>query len=197
MRFPATCPAWVSASLDVLGLQGRLSGVAPEVMAAICKFTSGYAAAIPNSAGYGGYFGIGAALTYSGRSMTAAQLETPATFGAQATLAASVLAGYGLALGAALDRYSGGAALAAYVATATGADLAGPVTQTGDITSKGAQMGVSITDTMIAVTGVSDGHKFVFTCPITERTQASAWSVMDLTDVANAQNVADANAFTS
>ena len=61
----------------------------------------------------------------------------------------------------------------------------------------GGTVGVTIQTGLIVVTGVSNGHKFLFTCAAKTRENASAWSIMDLSDVATGQHVADASTFTS
>jgi len=58
-------------------------------------------------------------------------------------------------------------------------------------------MAVTIATGIVAVDGVSGGHKFLFTAPVAQRSTAADWSIMDLSDVATLQHVAGAENFTS
>lgn len=77
-------------------MQGKLSGVNPMILGAIAQEESNFeiAGAGYNSAGYGGYFGLGAYNYPGGNSETVAQLETnsPAAFNQQAITAAAEFA---------------------------------------------------------------------------------------------------------
>lgn len=58
-------------------------------------------------------------------------------------------------------------------------------------------MAVTIGTGIIAVTGVSAGHKMLFTAPVADRATAADWSIMDLSDAAVLQHVQGATSFTS
>lgn len=64
------------------------------------------------------------------------------------------------------------------------------------LTPEVASMSVTIATGIVAVTGVSNGHKFLMTAPVDTRAEAAAWSVLDLTDVAASQHVTEATDFT-
>lgn len=137
LHFPATCPATIRTRLQALAKAGQLSGVAPQVLAAICRFTSNYGqpTLAVNATDFGGYFGqhVGWAYPTRPQGFTAAELTTPSMFWAQAEVAAATLAGYMTTLGPALATYASGTVsgweqteLVRYVAGATGADMTGP-----------------------------------------------------------------------
>lgn len=58
-------------------------------------------------------------------------------------------------------------------------------------------MGVTINTGLIAVDGVSGGHKLLFTVPVADRATARDWSIMDLSDAARLQGVTGVTNFTS
>ena len=155
LHFPATCPATIRTRLEALAKAGHLSGVAPQVLAAICRFTSNYGqpTLAVNATDFGGYFGQHVGWAYPGRpqGFTAAELTTPIMFWAQAEVAAATLAGYGLRLGPALATYASGSVagwqqtgLVRYVAGATGADMTGPTVTPPK--KEGRRMGIGILD---------------------------------------------------
>lgn len=83
-------PSWQRQILTTLAGKGQLSGVNPTDLAAIdVAESSGQGGAI-NSAGYGGFFGLGSASTYPTGTTTPAMLKTggAAGFAAQAPIAA-------------------------------------------------------------------------------------------------------------
>ena len=140
LRYPPTAPPPVVATLDVLAATGKLSGVAPQVLAAMCRFTSNYGqpALAINATGFGGFFGQHVGWVYPGRpqGFTRTELLTPLTFGLQAQVAAATLVSYKQpTLGEALSTYARGTivgwpttGLVTYVQQATGAAVHGPVT---------------------------------------------------------------------
>ncbi len=213
MKWPPGTPATIRSQLTALAENDQLSGIAPQILAAICRFTSnwGLTGLGINATGYGGYFGQHVTWAYPTRpqGFTDAELVTPGTFGAQARVAAATLASYGAPLGPSLSVYVSGTRthttdpFVRYVLESTGATGAGPVTQQGTPVvipplPEGADpMAVTIGTGIIAVTGVSGGHKMLFTVPVADRETALDWSVMDLSDVAGLQHVAGAASFTS
>lgn len=58
-------------------------------------------------------------------------------------------------------------------------------------------MATAIGTGYIVVTGVATGHKFCFTAPIADRASTTAWSIVDLRDVAKTAGIADTTTFTS
>lgn len=213
MNWPTGTPPTIRSQLQALAAAHQLSGVAPQILAAICRFTSnwGLTGLAVNGTGYGGYFGqhIGWAYPTRPQGFTDAELVTPATFATQARVAAATLASYGAPLAQALAIYVSGMRtrttdpFVRYVLEATGATGAGIVTQSGGTPvvpplPKGVSpMAVTIGTGIIAVTGVSAGHKMLFTVPVADRATAADWSIMDLSDAAVLQHVQGATSFTS
>lgn len=191
MTWPPAAPQWVRSALSAL----TLSGVPPEVMAAICQFTSSFGQPRLgiNQTGFGGYFGQHVGWSYPTRpqGFTRTELLSPSMFTIEAEVAAATLASYGVPLGHALLIYSGqSTAFVHFVLTVTGApgtlELGGKPP-----TMRRETMGVSISTGIVAVDGVTTtGHKFVCTVPLATRADAHKWSVMDLTDAAKLQGVA-------
>jgi hypothetical protein len=138
MKWPTGTPPNIRSQLQALADAHQLSGVAPQILSAICKYTSnwGLTGLGINSTGFGGYFGQHVGWSYPGRpqGFTAAQLTTPNTFPTQAKVAAATLAGYGWSLAASLAIYVSGSPVnvtsgfVQYVLASTGANGAGPVT---------------------------------------------------------------------
>lgn len=87
----ANIPSWETTDLNTLAASNQLSGVSPQVLAAIAQAESGGQGGAINSEGYGGYFGIGASADYpAGQSSTGLLQGTGnAPFEQQAVLAAS------------------------------------------------------------------------------------------------------------
>ena len=214
MNWPPGTPPTIRSQLQALADAHQLSGVAPQILAAICRFTSnwGLTGLGINATGYGGYFGQHVGWSYPGRpqGFTDAQLTTPSTFATQARVAAATLSGYGAPLGPSLSIYVSGMRtrttdpFVRYVLESTGATGAGIVTQSGGTPvvvpplPKGVSpMAVTIGTGIIAVTGVSAGHKMLFTAPVADRATAADWSIMDLSDAAVLQHVQGATSFTS
>lgn len=116
----------------------KLSGVPPQILAAICKYTSNYGLTGlgVNATGFGGYFGQHVDWAYPGRpqGFTRTELLTPLMFWAEAQVAAATLAGYRLPLGESLSMYARGTTegwestpFVTFVQQTTGADPAGPL----------------------------------------------------------------------
>ena len=206
MNFPLGTPTWMIQRLKALAQHGKLHTVPPQILAAICYYTShwGLTGLGVNPQGFGGYYGIHETWTYHGVLFTAAQLRTPNTFNTQTICAATTLALYRLPLARALAMYVSGNptntndGFVAYVLHATGA-TPNYIFTVHKVTVKtiGDSMSTSVGTGVIAVDGVSKGHKILFTVPIADRADAHQWSIMDLTDAAAVQNVAGATQFTS
>lgn len=192
--------------LNQLAQQSKLHTVPPEILAAICYYTShwGLTGLGINPQGFGGYYGIHETWTYHGTLFTAAQLRTANTFKTQSICASTTLALYRLPLSRALAMYVSGNAtntntgFVRYVLSSTGA-TANYIFTVQKVTVKaiGDVMSTSVGTGIIAVDGVSKGHKYLFSVPLAERTNARQWSIMDLTDAAALQNVTGATQFTS
>jgi hypothetical protein len=206
MRWPTGTPPNIRSQLQALADAHELSGVAPQILAAIAKYTSnwGLTGLGINATGFGGYFGQHVGWSYPGRpqGFTAAQLVTPRTFGTQAKVAAATLAGYGWSLAASLAIYVLGSPVdvtsgfVRYVLDSTGANGKGPVTQASQ--QEGADMAVAVGTGLIVVTGVTaSGHKVVFTAALADRQDARQWSIIDLTDAGQLQGVKGVTAFLS
>ncbi len=90
----AQIPAWEIAALQQLAANNQLSGVPPDVLAAIVQAESSGQGGSINSAGYGGWFGLGQNSTYPTGASSAGLLSDPsqASFEAQAQLAAGEFA---------------------------------------------------------------------------------------------------------
>lgn len=136
LSWPTGTPAWIVEALTALAAADELSGVPPEVLSAICRFTSdwGLGGLGVNPEGFGGYFGQHVGWTYCGRSFTAGELTDTSTFSTQARAAAATLAGYGQpTVARALDEYATGPAgpgdpnFVSYVCRSTGAAPTGPL----------------------------------------------------------------------
>lgn len=129
MRWPATCPLTIQARLTDLANRDLLSGVPPQVLAAICRFTSNYGQPnlAVNQTTFGGYFGQHVGWPYptgtgSTHVFTRTELVTKTCFTLQARCAAATLASYGVPLGTALNHYSGEMqSFVSYVLETTGA----------------------------------------------------------------------------
>ena len=154
IRWPATVPADIRTRLESLAEAGKLSGVAPQVLAAICRFTSNYGQPSlgVNATGFGGYFGQHVTWSYPGRpgGFTRTELLTPLMFWAEAQAAAATLASYRLPLGQALSTYATGSVagwqtsgFVQFVSEATGAAMYGP---TAVPTKEAKTMTVGIVD---------------------------------------------------
>ena len=127
-------------ALDTLAAQGRLHGVAPQVLAAMSWYTSqcGIHGLGINGTGFGGFFGQHVTWPYPSRpqGFSAQELTTPTTFITQVTVAAATLVSYREpTLGAALSTYARGTivgwqttGLVEFVQQATAALMYGPVT---------------------------------------------------------------------
>jgi hypothetical protein len=89
-------PAWEQSDLETLSSEGELSGVNPEAIAVIDSAESSGEGGGINSAGYGGFFGLGANKTYPAGESTSAMLSDPgeASFEDQAVIAASAFDSY-------------------------------------------------------------------------------------------------------
>jgi hypothetical protein len=89
-------PAWEQTDLENLGAQGALSGVNPLALAVIDSAESSGSGGGINSAGYGGFFGLGANKTYPGGTTSSAMLSNPGeqSFDEQAVIAASAFNQY-------------------------------------------------------------------------------------------------------
>lgn len=125
----ATIPAWELEQLDALAAKGELSGVSPQILAAIDQAESSGAGGAINPEGYGGYFGLGVGSKYPAAPQTpvpASLLEGTSTtaFDTQAILAASdyasLLAGFGGNVLEAEQGYQQGGGAAASYATNPG-----------------------------------------------------------------------------
>lgn len=100
MGYPSAEPSWQVTDLEQLSSAGDLSGINPLVLAGIAGGESGYENAGPgiNTAGYGGYFGLGENSSYSygpnSFTDTPAELETNSSpsFELQAETAAAEVA---------------------------------------------------------------------------------------------------------
>ena len=121
----APLPQWIQQRLTTLANQKKLSGIPPEILAAICWFTSdcGITGVGINNTGFGGYFGQHETWKYpTGYTFTRDELLTPSPgqFAREAIVAGSTLASYGLPLPEALLRYSGqSSAFVTYVLSST------------------------------------------------------------------------------
>jgi hypothetical protein len=109
-------PAWQQLELVNLTQAGQLSGVDPNILAAMeqAEMNINLPPGV-NSSGYGGYFGLGAGTSYpGGHSVSSAQLTsaTPSAYDAQAEAAAaefaSLLGSHGGNVYAAETAYQGG-----------------------------------------------------------------------------------------
>jgi hypothetical protein len=89
-------PSWEWSELQNLGSAGDLSGVNPLAIGAIDQAESSGVGGGINSAGYGGFFGLGEDSTYPGGSPSPALLEATSTsaFDTQAEIAASAFNEY-------------------------------------------------------------------------------------------------------
>jgi hypothetical protein len=89
-------PAWEQQDLERLAQSNELSGVDPQVLAVMDQAESSGEGGGINSAGYGGFFGLGANKTYPGGESTSTMLSDPseASFISQAKIAASAFASY-------------------------------------------------------------------------------------------------------
>lgn len=203
LTWPAGTPQQIYAQLVGLQAADQLSGVAPQILSAICRYTSdwGLQGLAVNATGFGGYFGQHVGWEYPTRpqGFSAAVLTTPRTFPTQAKAAAATLAGYGLPLAHALAEYVSGTrnqtedGFVVYVLESTGATPNGTVAGTPaplPVQLKEETMAAAIGTGLIAVDGVTtEGHKVVCTVPIGDRQTPKAWSIMDLTDAGTAQGV--------
>lgn len=81
MAWPKGTPQWMVTLLGQMQTAGELHGVPPQALAAVADNESGYenAGAGVNSAGYGGYFGLGANQSYPGGGTTAGKAGRPST----------------------------------------------------------------------------------------------------------------------
>jgi hypothetical protein len=84
-------PSWEDQQLNALFNTGNLDNVPPEILAAITQAESSGQGGAINSAGYGGYFGLGAGHSYPGGVSSAGLLDTTGTssYDQQAEIAAS------------------------------------------------------------------------------------------------------------
>lgn len=87
-------PTWQQQALAQLSAEGLLSGVSPVYLAVIDQAESSGQGGGLNSAGYGGFFGLGAGSTYPAGPSSATLLTDPSaqSFDEQAILAASSFA---------------------------------------------------------------------------------------------------------
>lgn len=79
MGWPSGIPPWQEADLQALSKSGQLSGVNPLVLAGIDQEESGFEVkgAGYNSAGYGGFFGLGTGPYPGGNQESVSSLEDP------------------------------------------------------------------------------------------------------------------------
>ena len=202
MNWPAGTPTNLILQLTTLTHNNKLSGIPPQILAAICGYTSnwGLTGLGINATGFGGYFGQHVGWAYPGRpqGFSDIQLVSPATFPTQAMVAAATLASYKLPLRNALAKYVSGDpadiynGFVIYVLGSTNVN-----TYMASLPKGIEPMSVTINTGIIAVTGVSHGHKFLFTAVVGQRSTATDWSIMDLTDAADLQKVVLATDFTS
>ncbi len=98
MPFPGGQPPWQVKDLTDLSNQGKLSGVNPVILGAIAQEESGFevAGAGFNSAGYGGFYGLGLGKYAGGNQETKASLLDPseASFIHQSITAAAAFNSY-------------------------------------------------------------------------------------------------------
>lgn len=94
MPWPSGIPPWQEADLQTLAASGQLSGVNPLILAGIDQAESTFQGGGINSAGYGGFYGLGAGDKYPGGTSTAAMLSDPgeSSFISQSKIAASEFA---------------------------------------------------------------------------------------------------------
>lgn len=126
--WPKGTPEWVQKALSTMSQRGELSGVPPQVLAAISYWTSlwGEQGLGINKTDHGGFFGQYANVPYDaagGISFTRQELLTSSitSFKRQAKVAAATLAGYHQNLRTALDTYAGGPGeFTNYVLSSTG-----------------------------------------------------------------------------
>jgi hypothetical protein len=88
-------PSWEIQELQTLGSQGQLSGVDPRILEGIDAEESGGNPGSPNSAGYGGFFGLSPSTPYPGGVVGSGEGQsTLDEFAHEATIAASAFASY-------------------------------------------------------------------------------------------------------
>lgn len=136
---PLTIPTWEQADLGQLGAAGELSGVSPQILAAIDQAESSGQGGGINTSGYGGFFGLGAGQSYPAGTPSSALLSDPSqqSFDSQAVLAssefASLLQRTGGDVYAAESAYQGGSS----EGTSVFASLGVPTTNTPNASTAG------------------------------------------------------------
>lgn len=202
--YPPTTPTWIITSLNHLSSTTQLLTIPPQILAAICKFTSNYGldGIGINSSGFGGYFGQHETWTYHGVKFTRAELLTSSQtqFAKEAIVAAKTLAGYNRPLQNALAEYVSGNptntntswVLAVLEITKPRTTQSPAPTESPTVTTiintinPGVTiMSVSIGTGIIAATGIAaNTHKLLFTVPIATRVNAAKYSIIDMGDLA-------------
>ena len=146
----AKIPAWQQSELEQLSASGQLSGVDPQILAAIDQAESSGQGGGLNSAGYGGWFGLAPNRAYPGGNMVSTATltsTTPTAYAAQAQTAAAEFAS--------LLKLEGGDPLRAESAYQQGPNA--PYTGSGEGVDVFRSLGIGGTQTGYAVTPATGG----------------------------------------